>query len=176
MAMLVREGVEGAGFFRICPAANRNSDSMGRVPVIAAGFGEDKPFSIRPGDPITLEAWRELDRLVNRLSTMYIIGKGRTGDRISTCDIRTVALRRQFLAAVQRAQISSLCDRNRQRNLSWHRVDFNAGLRDNDGGSCCKVAYRFWETLNPIRWLDHGSRGDGTLGLAVRANASDGRR
>ena len=129
--------------------------------VTLADPGEGSAFDFTHGDPITLEAWVNVEGHRNG-QYLYVIGKGRTGAGPAG-DNQNWALRVHakdghwavnFLFATPRTAGAT------GRDAHWHRWSSNRGFAPNTGWHHIAVTYRFGEPASIRGWID-GAPSDG---------------
>ncbi len=135
-----------------------------------ADTGAGSPFDFTNGDAITLEAWVNMAE-VQSGENLYIIGKGRTGDRAFARDNQNWALRVRELDG--QARISFLFATPQTAGAAtdahWRRWTSKAGFAPGSGWHHVAVSYRFGEPASIRGWLD-GAASDGAwdMGGATR--------
>ncbi len=112
---------------------------------VLADPGVQSPFDFTNGDEITLEAWVQIDEL-QRGQNVYIIGKGRTGDKKFTPENQNWALRLHEMNG--QACISFLFATPKVKGdltsgVNYHRWTSDHGCRPGKAWHHIAVAYRF---------------------------------
>ena len=137
--------------------------------LMLADTGKDSRFKFRKGDPITLEAWVNLDGHKSG-APMYIIGKGRTGDPKFDKDNQNWSLR-VISSGSGPMQLSFLfATEPGSSTAPWHRWTSNAGFAGDDGWHHIALAFRFGDPKSIRGWID-GKPGDGRWDLGGEAGA-----
>ena len=118
--------------------------------------GAASPFDFTNGDPLTLEAWVQVDELRTG-ENVYVIGKGRTGDAGYTADNQNWALRVRethgkggvsFLFATPVSSGKAAADEH------WHRWTTSEGFKAGKGWHHVAVTYRFGDPTSIRGWID----------------------
>lgn len=114
--------------------------------------GALSPFDFTNGDSITIEAWVNVRDMRND-ENVYIIGKGRTGNRDFAPDNQNWALR--LRGAKGKACISFLFATPRGVTSSpWHRWTTNDGFQPRTGWHHVAVTYEFGKPESVRGWID----------------------
>jgi len=123
--------------------------------------GDDSPFDFANGDTISLEAWVDCTRIGSG-ANVYIIGKGRTGNKDFAANNQNWALRLQENGGSARISFLFRDERNRGNDSSdWHRWMSNAGVGAKTGWHHIAVTYTFGKPEEIKGWVD-GYPTDGT--------------
>lgn len=114
--------------------------------------GDNSPFDFKNGDSITLEAWVSPSKL-GEGQQVYIIGKGRTGNRGVARDNQNWALR--IAGAGEQAKISFLFrgETNKTQD-DWHRWNSTASFSVGKGWHHLAVSYQFGEPKSIRGYID----------------------
>lgn len=125
---------------------------------------EDGRFDFGDGDPISLEAWVDLQS-ANPAEAVYIIGKGRTNSPGFAKDNQNWALR--LRVGNGQAQLSFLFA-SKTGGLQWHRWSSRASFDVGDGWHHVAVSYEFGRPESVAGWIDGvETAGDWDLGGAT---------
>ncbi|WP_414664511.1 DUF1553 domain-containing protein [Horticoccus sp. 23ND18S-11] len=123
---------------------------------VLADPGAASAFDFTNGDPITLEAWVNVDGLRSG-DNFYVVGKGRTGAPGFPADNQNWALRVRamgdqfavnFLFATPRARTAAKADSH------WHRWTSKAGFGRDTGWHHVAVTYKFGDPASIRGWVD----------------------
>lgn len=115
--------------------------------------GDKSPFDFDKGDSITLEAWVKPSKLSDG-QQVYLIGKGRTGNKGFAKDNHNYGLR--IHGAGGQAQISFLFRSadNRGGSEDWHRWNSTASFSVGAGWHHVAVTYTFGESKSVTGYID----------------------
>jgi Protein of unknown function (DUF1553)/Protein of unknown function (DUF1549)/Planctomycete cytochrome C/Concanavalin A-like lectin/glucanases superfamily len=116
-----------------------------------SGAGSD--FDFNNGDSITIEAWVNVSESLGDDRNIYIIGKGRTGNKQFAANNQNWALRIRSIHGV--GHVSFLfATPNGSANVSWHRWTSNEGFHPGTGWHRLAVSYEFGKPESISGWLD----------------------
>lgn len=116
--------------------------------------GDKSPFDFEKGDSITLEAWVSPSK-VGDGQQVYLIGKGRTGNKGVAKDNQNWALR--ITGSGGQAKISFLfrsADNRAGEQDDWHRWNSNASFSVASGWHHLAVTYTFGEAKSIRGYID----------------------
>jgi hypothetical protein len=111
--------------------------------IVVQDPGEKSPLDFSAGEAITLEAWANPTKLASG-QTVYVVGKGRTGNSGVAKDNQNYALR--LVGAGGKAGISFLfrgASNQIGKNEDWHRWDSEATFAVGSGWHYVAVSYTF---------------------------------
>ncbi|WP_145253475.1 DUF1553 domain-containing protein [Planctomycetes bacterium Pan216] len=124
---------------------------------VFADPGPDSPYDFTNGDEITLEAWVKIDK-INEGENVYVVGKGRTGNRRFAADNQNWALRIRRLSgkvcisflfsSVLKVPAGGPSDAN------WHRWTSDHGFAPGDEWHHIAIAYRFGDPDSIVGVID----------------------
>jgi hypothetical protein len=116
--------------------------------------GPGSPLDFEAGDTITLEAWVHPAKLASG-QQMYVIGKGRTGNRGQAADNQNWALRLAGQDGSCRISFLFRGAANRSGNRNdWHRWDSDAGFAVDSDWHHVAVVYTFGKGSSIRGYLD----------------------
>lgn len=113
-------------------------------------LGADSPFDFKPGETITLEAWVNPTEMSEN-QQVYVIGKGRTGNKGFEADNQAWALR---LRGVSGRCCVSFLFQGTGKEKGFYRWNSNLGFLPNTGWHHVVVTYTFGEQRDPLAWVD----------------------
>ncbi|HZL91335.1 MAG TPA: LamG domain-containing protein, partial [Pirellulaceae bacterium] len=122
--------------------------------IVVKDHGEKSPLDFAAGDAITLEAWVNPTKLASG-QTVYVLGKGRTGNAGVAKDNQNYALR--LVGADGKAGISFLFrgTQNRAGNdEDWHRWDSEPAFAVGSGWHYVAVTYTFGQKVSLRGYID----------------------
>lgn len=119
--------------------------------------GPHSDLDFTNGDEITVQAWVKLDRSIGNNNNVYVVGKGRTGDKRFAADNQNWALRLRGVGG--QARISFLFASERKadqprRDSHWHRWTSSEGFVAGTGWHRIAVRYRFGQPDSIAAWLN----------------------
>ncbi len=118
--------------------------------------GLHSDFDFENGDAITLEAWVNMDA-IGEGQNLYVIGKGRTGDKNFAADNQNWALRVRGVDGQARISFLFATPRDSdaaKRDAHWHRWTSNLGFVPGTGWHRLAVSYRFGKPGSIRAWLN----------------------
>ncbi|MBL9155102.1 MAG: DUF1553 domain-containing protein [Verrucomicrobiales bacterium] len=157
----VKLGVPGPGAkdFKTFPDTNRAAGFSVKDGK-AAGFirledvGAGSQFDFDNGDPITIEAWVNVDASVAKGANMYVLGKGRTGNPGEAANNQNYGFR--LFESGGYLNLSWLF-RSRDDGDSagdWHRWDSSTGFKAGTGWHHVAIVYVFGEPESVRGYID----------------------
>jgi Concanavalin A-like lectin/glucanases superfamily len=133
--------------------------------------GEASAFDFTSGDAITLEAWINPTRISSG-QQVYIVGKGRTGNKGFAADNQNWALR--LVGKDGGCHISFLfrdADNRQADQAGYHRWTSDAGFAAGSGWHFVAVTYRFGEG-DSVRGFVDGRETKGAWDLGGKSDAA----
>ncbi|HWL08784.1 MAG TPA: DUF1553 domain-containing protein [Planctomicrobium sp.] len=119
--------------------------------------GPGSPFDFTNGDEITLEAWVKIDQILEGES-VYLIGKGRTGNPGFARDNQNWALRIRMMDGRIRASFlfSSIHEGSSppKNEENWHRWTSDQGFKKGEDWHHVAIAYRFGSPESLVSVID----------------------
>lgn len=116
--------------------------------------GENSPFDFAAGDSITLEAWVNPTKIASG-QQIYIIGKGRTGNKGFPADNQNWAIR--LVGKDGGCRISFLfrdADNRPSEQNDWHRWTSDVGFAAGSGWHYVAVTYKFGSGDSILGYID----------------------
>ncbi|MBL8827974.1 MAG: DUF1553 domain-containing protein [Planctomycetaceae bacterium] len=129
--------------FPLFEPTNRAAEWTGDGRVVITDPGEKSPLDFALGDAITFEAWVSVPKVGNG-QTLYVLGKGRTGNDGIAADNQNYALR--VVGVDGQAGLSFLfrnADNRRGKKEDFHRWDTTAGFTPGSGWHHIALTYQF---------------------------------
>lgn len=127
-----------------------------------ADRGAKSEFDFANGDSITLEAWVKVES-IGEGENVYVIGKGRTGDKGFAADNQNWALRLRKIDGSVRISFLFASEKEAkaaQSDSHWHRWTSAGGLSGLNQWHRIAVAYTFGDPASVRGWID-GERQQG---------------
>jgi hypothetical protein len=122
--------------------------------IVVKDAGEKNPLDFAAGDAITLEAWVNPTKLANG-QTVYVLGKGRTGNAGVAKDNQNYALR--LVGTGGQAAISFLfrgASNQPGKNEDWHRWDSESAFAVGSGWHYVAITYNFGQQDSLHGYID----------------------
>lgn len=124
---------------------------------VAEDPGVSSDFDFDNGDEITIEAWVNVtEPFTTDDRNVYVIGKGRTGDKGFESDNQNWALRLRSIDGVGRVSFlfATAKDKTTSSGQHWHRWTSNEGFYPGTGWHRIAVQYRFGQPTSIRGWLN----------------------
>ncbi len=117
--------------------------------------GKDSDFDFTNGDRITIEAWIDL-HAISKDQNLYVVGKGRTGDKRFAADNQNWALRVREQGGTARINFLFASDKTHPEAIgsSWHRWTSAEGIAAGSGWHRIAISYLFGEPSSIQGWID----------------------
>lgn len=133
---------------------NRAAEWTGDGRIVVTDPGDRSPLDFTLGDSLTLEAWVNLPKIGNG-QTLYVLGKGRTGNDGVAADNQNYALR--LVGIDGQAGLSFLfrnSDNRRSKKEDFHRWDTTTGFAPSSGWHHVAVTYTFGQSDSVRGYID----------------------
>ncbi len=127
---------------------------------VIADPGPESDFDFTNGDTITIEAWVNIDDSIGHDRNLYVIGKGRTGDRRFAADNQNWALRLRGIDGQARLSFLFATEKPKSGGKAgshWHRWTSDRGFYPGTGWHRIAVSYRFGEPASIRGWLNEST-------------------
>ena len=118
--------------------------------------GPGSDFDFDTGDEITLEAWVNITEPLGHNRNLYVMGKGRTGDKRFKADNQNWALRIRSIQGEGRISFLFATPKRPgdKSDAHWHRWTSNQGFYPGTGWHRIAVAYTFGQPESMRGWLN----------------------
>ncbi|MBD3675731.1 MAG: LamG domain-containing protein, partial [Planctomycetaceae bacterium] len=140
-----------------CPLITNSFPALtldGKSALVIKDPGEDSVFDFTNGDTISVEAWVNCKKLGGG-ANVYIIGKGRTGNKGFAANNQNWAVRLKEEGGMGAISFLFRDERNRGNDSSdWHRWTSDSGVAPNSGWHHVAVTYTFGKPKTIRGWVD----------------------
>lgn len=138
----------------LMPADNRVLQLDGKSALVVQDPGDESVFDFTNGDTISVEAWVNCTKLGGG-ANVYIIGKGRTGNKDFAANNQNWAVRLREQGGSGALSFLFRDERNRGNdNADWHRWTSNSGVPVNSGWHHVAFTYTFGKPEMIKGWID----------------------
>ncbi len=115
--------------------------------------GDDSDFDFDLGDRLTIDAWVDLHSIGSG-ENVYVIGKGRTGNKRFARDNQNWALRLRQIDGSARLSFLFATKNADSGKSTWHRWTSNQGIQALSGWHRIAISYRFGTPASIEGWID----------------------